>query len=681
MITEDSEDKLLRSVALRNADAIRIARQRAEQQAEATLQEQANLLNLTHDSIFVRDMNGTIRYWNRAAEQLYGWAKEQAVGRVAHDLLATAFPLSLEQIEGDLMRADRWEGELVHTRNDGSHVVVASRWSLQRDEQGIPVAIMETNNDITERKRAEAEAHDREGKIRRLVDANIIGIFIADRQGLIIEANDAFLRLVGYGREDLVSGRVHWTELSPPEWRERDVLTQAELNSTGIVQPFEKEYFRKDGSRVPVLVGATLFKEGGDRLAFVLDLTERKRAEDRLRRSEAWLSQAQRLSRSGNWVYSATTKQFIYWSDESYRIWGFDPLQGLPSREDMRQRIHPDDRDRVRETVQEAVRQKTDFTTEFRILLPDGTVKYLEGTSHHLFSSEGALLEAMNSTVDVTQRKRTEQALRESERSLRSAIDGIPGLVAILAPNGDLEAVNRQIFEYCGQSLEELRNWGTNGTIHPDDLPHLAEVFTKSIAAGVPYGTEARVRRFDGEFRWFEIRGIPVRDASDRIVRWYSLLTDTEDRTQALARLQQMQSDFAHINRVSMMGELAASLSHEIAQPIASARNNARAAQNFLKMQPPDLGEVREALSCVVGDAGRAGEIIDRIREQIKKTPPRNECFDLNVAINEVIVLARSVTLRNGVSVQTRLAEGLLSVPGDRVQLQQVLLNSDSECG
>jgi len=139
--------------------------------------------------------------------------------------------------------------------------------------------------------------------------------------------------------------------------------------------------------------------------------------------------------------------------------------------------------------------------------------------------------------------------------------------------------------------------------------------------------------------------------------------------------LQQMQSDFSHMNRVSMMRELAASLSHEIAQPIASARNNARAAQNFLKMQPPDLGEVREALSCVVGDADRAGEIIDRIREQIKKAPPRRECFDLNVAIHEVIVLARSVTLRNGVSVQTRLAEGLLSVPGDRVQLQQVLLN------
>jgi len=139
--------------------------------------------------------------------------------------------------------------------------------------------------------------------------------------------------------------------------------------------------------------------------------------------------------------------------------------------------------------------------------------------------------------------------------------------------------------------------------------------------------------------------------------------------------LQEMESDFAHMNRVSMMGELAASLSHEITQPIASARNNARAAQNFLKMQPPDLGEVREALSCVVADADRSGEIIDRIREQIKKAPPRKERFDLNAAINEVIVLAQSVTVRNGVSVQIRLAEALRPVLGDRVQLQQVLLN------
>jgi C4-dicarboxylate-specific signal transduction histidine kinase len=158
-------------------------------------------------------------------------------------------------------------------------------------------------------------------------------------------------------------------------------------------------------------------------------------------------------------------------------------------------------------------------------------------------------------------------------------------------------------------------------------------------------------------------------------VRWYDLLTDIEDRTQALAQLEQMRLDFAHMNRVSTMGELAASLSHEITQPIASARNNARAAQNFLDRQPPDLSEVREALGCVVGDTDRAGDIVDRIRDHIKKTPPRKQRFDLNEAINEIIVLGRSAIIKNGVSLQTRLSEGLFPIHCDRVQLQQVVMN------
>jgi C4-dicarboxylate-specific signal transduction histidine kinase len=156
--------------------------------------------------------------------------------------------------------------------------------------------------------------------------------------------------------------------------------------------------------------------------------------------------------------------------------------------------------------------------------------------------------------------------------------------------------------------------------------------------------------------------------------------TEIKNLNQELAKrerekLRQLESDLAHMNRVSMMGGLAASLSHEITQPIASAANNARAAQNFLDMQPPDLGEVREALSCVVGDTGRAGDMIGRMRDHIKKAPAREEQFDLNEAINEVIVLGRSAVVKNGVSVQTRLSEGLFPIHGDRVQLQQVVLN------
>jgi len=165
-MTRDNEESLLRSVALKNAESIRVVRLRAEQQAEAALREQANLLNLTHDAIFVRDMNGNAKYWNRGAEELYGWPAEQAVGRVILELLKTIFQVPLAQIEEEVIEAGRWEGELVQTKKDGSQVVVASRWSLQRDESSAPVAILIINNDITERKRAEAEARENDRRYR-----------------------------------------------------------------------------------------------------------------------------------------------------------------------------------------------------------------------------------------------------------------------------------------------------------------------------------------------------------------------------------------------------------------------------------------------------------------------------------------------------------------------------------
>jgi PAS domain S-box-containing protein len=654
-----------------------------------------------------------------------------------------------------------------------------------------------------------------------------------------------------------------------------------------------------------------------------VEIDERKKAEDLLRHREAYLAEAQRLSHTGTWVLNPTTMQYLYWSDESYRIWAFDPLQGFPSRDALWQRIHPDDRDKVWEKVQEALRQKKDYSGEFRIVLPNGTVKYLAATSHHLFSTNGELVEVIGTNVDVTERKRAEEALR-------SALDGIAGLVVVLALNGEIESVNRQVFEYFGRSLEWLKNWGTNDTVHPEDLARTIEVHKRAMASGNPFQNELRLRRSDGEYRWFDTRHVPIRDDSGRIVRWYVLATDIEERkraedllrrseahlaeaqrlshTGAVAyngtailfaseetyriwgfdpaqglpgrevvfqrihpgdrdwlkaevwravgekrrysiayrillpdgtvkhletigqpvfsasgklveifatqtdvterkraeealreseakfrdyaetasdwfweigsdykytlltenafgssaadrigkgwwdhaldletepekwglvwetldsrkpfrdfvyrilggngspmyvkasgqpvfnadgefrgyrgtgtdvtalvraqeeheRLRQLEFDLAHMNRVSMMGELAASLSHEITQPIASARNNARAAQNFLDMQPPDLSELREALGCVVGDTDRAGDIVDRIRDHIKKTPPRKEHFDLNEAIDEVIVLGQSAIIKNGVWVQTRLAEGLSPIHCDRVQLQQVVLN------
>jgi len=337
--------------------------------------------------------------------------------------------------------------------------------------------------------------------------------------------------------------------------------------------------------------------------------------------------------------------------------------------------LHPDDQEEARKYWSNCLRTGETGELSYRVRSAQGDYRWFLTRFEPLRASDGALLLWVGATLDIEELMRAQEALRESERSARSAIDGIAGLFAVLAPNGEPETVNCQLLNYFGRSFEELKNWGTTDAVHPEDLPLVLELNERGLASGLPFGFELRLRRFDGEYRWFETRVVPSRDDSGRIARWYNLLTDIEDRTRALARLEQMQSDFAHINRVSMMGELAASLSHEITQPIGSARNNARAAMNFLDMQPSDLSEVREAISCVVGDTDRAGDIIDRIRDQIKKTPPRKEHFDLNEAINEVILLGRSAIIKNGVSVQARLSEGLLPTHGDRVQLQQVVLN------
>jgi len=679
------------------------------------------------------------------------------------------------------------------------------RWFLTRAEplrasDGTLLLWIGVTLDIEELKSAEQALRESEYKLRQIIETVPGLIWSADPAGEPTQFNQRLLDYSGMRLEDFQHGG--WEAFVHPADFPETARAFYQAIQTGTSYEAVHRLRRSDGEYRWHHARAEPLRDRQGRIVqwygLSVDIDDAKKAEDRLRRSEAYLAEAQRLSHTGSAVYNET--EIPYWSDEAARIFGFDPLQGIPSREAVWQRIHPDDLDRVNENIEHAVREKRSFANEFRIILPDGTVKHIEATNNPVFSASGDLLEIVATGLDVTERKRAEQtlreseakfrdyaettsdwfweigpdykftaltenafgshaadrigtaywdhaldletepekwrllraaldsrkpfrdfvyqglsgdgspmyvkasgkpvfdangefrgyrgtgtdvtaitraqeALRESERSARSAIDGIAGLVSVLAPNGELETANRQLLEYFGRSLEWIKNWGTNDAVHPEDLPRIAELFKRAMAAGIPFQHELRMRRFDGEYRWFDNRGVPIRDDSGRIARWYILLTDIEDRTQALARLEQMQSDFAHMNRVSMMGELAASLSHEITQPIASARNNARAAQNFLDMQPRDLSEVREALSCVVGDTDRAGDIVDRIRDHIKKAPPRKEHFDLNEAINEVIVLGRSAISKNGVSVQTRLTDGLPHVQADRVQVQQVVLN------
>src|SRR4029453_11114912 len=173
--------------------------------AEGLLREQARLLDLTHDTVFVRSMNDVITYWNHGAEELYGWKSEQAVGEVTHHLLQTGFPEPLEEIATTLLRTRRWEGELVHTKRDGTHVVVASRWAVQVDEEGSPIAILETNNDITERKRAEEALRQNADLLEQTHDAIIVWNF----PGTIVYWNRGAQHLYGFAKEEAIGRLTH----------------------------------------------------------------------------------------------------------------------------------------------------------------------------------------------------------------------------------------------------------------------------------------------------------------------------------------------------------------------------------------------------------------------------------------------------------------------------------------
>ena len=281
---------------------------------------------------------------------------------------------------------------------------------------------------ISERENAEAALRELatglETKVRRLVDANIIGICMWNLEGAITEANEAFLQIVDYSREDLVSGRVRWTALTPTEWLERTARALTELKEVGTAQPYEKELFRKDGSRVPVLVGGALFEEGANEgVAFVLDLSEQKRAQETLRRSEAYLAEAQKLTHTGAWAFSPSDPENSYWTSEYYRIYGFDPAKDPARRSAVLERVHPDDRPRLDRLFKEAIHEKSDFENDFRIILPDGTKKYLHMVAHPVVDQGGEVVEFVGSSMDVTEQHQNRAALEKALQEIGTLKD------------------------------------------------------------------------------------------------------------------------------------------------------------------------------------------------------------------------------------------------------------------
>jgi PAS domain S-box-containing protein len=264
------------------------------------------------------------------------------------------------------------------------------------------------------------------------------------------------------------------------------------------------------------------------------------------------------------------------------------------------------------------------------------------------------------------------QQLKEQEKKFREAVETMPALAFAADPKGNRTFMNRGWLEYTGLNADEASTSGWEKTIHADDLNRITNLWRTSQATGQPLDSEARLRRgSDGAYRWFLIRAVPVRDRRGTIVKWCGAATDIEDRKRA----EQLQADLTHASRVSTMGEMLASISHELAQPITATTNNAKASLQWLQRDPPDLTQVRKGTERIIEAGIFASEIINRLRSLYRKAPAKRELVAMNQIVGEMAGMMRSEARVHGVSIRTDLKDDLPMIVADRVQLQQVLMN------
>jgi PAS domain S-box-containing protein len=706
----------------------------------------------------------------------------------------------------------RGEAEGRLQRFDGKYRWFLFRVEPLRDEAGNIVNWYGSATDIEDRRQTENALRQSEAYLAQAQRLSLSGTFgwrVATGENTWSAET---YRIFGYDEAspvnvDTVLARAH------PDDR---AAVQKEIDRASIDgNDYDHEYrlLMPDGSVKYVHAVAHAAKDASGSIKFVgavTDVTVAKETERKLRRSEAYLAEAQRLSHTGSWAWDARRREFVFRSPEADRMLGLDPEKDAVPQQPLWDRVHHEDRDRVIEMVRQALREKTDFEGNYRIVLPDGSTRYVRSVGHTVVGDDGEVTELVGTHIDVTEQHLAKEALekafdeiKKSEDRLRLVIDTIPTLVWRAGPDGVPDFLNQPALDYTGLSFDQIET-GWPRAFHPDDKKGMLVKWSEIRASGRPGELVARLRRFDDEYRWFLFRAVPLRDEQGNIAKWYGSSTDIEDRKRAeealreseqrfrdyaetasdwfweagpdhrvgrisehvsdigfvpsglagLSRwdiatdiesepekwrmhramidahqpfrdfvytvnptgspvyvrtsgkpffdakgnflgyrgtgtditatiradhaeraLREAQDELAHVTRVTTLGELTASIAHEINQPLAAAVANAEACLRWLDRDPPDLTAARRSVEWVIDDSVRASEVIRRVRALAKKSDIEKMPLDVNDVVREAIVLVQRELSSNLVSLRTELAPSLPTIFGDRVQLQQVIIN------
>ncbi|WP_406806455.1 PAS domain S-box protein [Burkholderia semiarida] len=512
----------------------------------ATLRERLQLLDLTHDAIVVYDLQGRIAFWNQGAEALYGWTAEEALGEPVHVLTQTVASAPLDRIHRTVLECGQWQGELQRVRKDGKVVMISSRLALWRDAGGKAVAILATNNDITDRKRLEGEMRQQKDELHAMIDAIPAMVWSSDSEGKIGYVNKRWTEFgvsTAEREEDIWRAVVHPDDLVAMQhaW-ERAVRNESRFENTVRIR-------REDGVYRWVHVRAAPLRDGSGRLVrwygVNADIEARKQAEQAWRRSEALLSGAQRLSHTGS-IAMRLPDGTMWWSDETYRIFELG-RHTVPSLQAIASRVHPDDISVVRNAWNHQVSGASALDIKFRLLMADARIKHVHYVAH------------------------------------------------------------------------------------------------------------------------------PIRHQNE--TEYVGALMDITERVVAQEALDRSNAELAHATRVTMLGELAASIAHEVTQPLAAIVTAGDAALRWIDRPEPDLREVQQSVAQMIRDAKRASDVIRQIRAMARKRAPEQVLLDLNDVVRESLELVARELETQRVDVETDYSSLPQRVCGDRVQLQQVVIN------
>ena len=626
---------------------------------------------LTPDGAVETVNRQVLDYFGKTLEEMKEWSSSDAVHP---DDLPGVIAVWTRSIES----GQPYDVELRQRGADGVYRWFHAQGLPVRDAEGCILRWFVLQTDVDERKRNEAaltsafeELAKSEADLRTIIDAIPQLIVSLRADGTFLSANQAVLDYTGLTKEEVRTES--FGDVFHPEDTERLRDQRGLAISRGVPFEYERRVRRKDGQYRWFLIQYNPLRDQRRELirwyAAGTDIDDRKRAEDALRASEHELRQMVDsvpgmiavANSAGQQEYA--NKRFLDFTGTTVEeLRGFDGLNLL---------IHPDEREIVINEWLRCSALGQPLELDHRLKRFDGVYRWVHVRVDPLLDDRGRIVRWYGLLTDIDDQRRAEEALRDSEQHLRLLVETIPALVSRTTAEGTPDYVNRRIVDYTGLELEQT-GWHV---FHPDDRHSHWQKFRRALESGEPWEDTFRLRRADGEYRWFNERAEPLLDRSGRVVCWYFVSLDVNDNREMEEALRSTRRKLSAAMQIATVAEMSASIAHEINQPLASVVTNAHASQTWLSHDPPNLERAQATLERIIRDGHSAAEVVRRIRALFKQAAPVKAPLDINQIVTEVLRVLSDELRDNSIVVETELAVDLPRIVGDHVQIQQTLIN------